>query len=138
MNVTLPEKEKLRKRSKIIYGTIILVCIVSLIVAFYVQFYTRINFSRLLGINNDIRYGNKTQEEIEELKTGMLEIFNNNIEKNDEVSVKKEDESNDIVYTYYEKRDIAAEDYDIEVHIPKINIEYHYLRKQNVSYFIFH
>lgn len=51
MNVTLPEKNKLKKKQIIIYTSIIIVCIICLVTAFYVQFYARISFSELLGIS---------------------------------------------------------------------------------------
>lgn len=124
MNVTIPEKIGLKKKSIIIYGIIIFVCIVALLVAFYVQFYARIDLGRLVGINKDIAYGNKTEDKKEEIKLEFLRLFNNSIE-NTEASYnsKKEDESKNLVYTDYEKKEKNPNSYDIEVHIPNINIK---------------
>lgn len=124
MNVTIPEKVGLKKKSIIIYGIIIFVCIVALLVAFYVQFYARIDLGRLVGINKDIVYGNKTDDEKQEIKSEFLRLFNNSIE-NTEASYnsKKEDESKNLVYTDYEKKEKNPNSYDIEVHIPNINIK---------------
>ena len=60
MNVTLPEKNKLKKKQIIIYTSIIIVCIICLITAFYIQFYARVNFGELLGITEKKEFGNKT------------------------------------------------------------------------------
>ena len=65
MNVTIPEKVGLKKKTIMIYGIIIFVCVASLIVAFYVQFYARIDLGRLIWINKDMVYGNKTEDEKE-------------------------------------------------------------------------
>ena len=46
MNVTKPEKVGISKRGIIIYSTIVFICILALLVAFYVQFYKRIDLSR--------------------------------------------------------------------------------------------
>ena len=81
MNVTLPEKNKLKKKQIIIYTSIIIVCIICLVTAFYVQFYARISFSELLGISEKKQFGNKTEEEIEELKSDFNKVFINNIEE---------------------------------------------------------
>ena len=67
MNVTLPEKEKLKRKYIIIYGAIIIFCVISLLIAFYVQFYARIDIAKLVGINQEVRFGNKTEEEKEQL-----------------------------------------------------------------------
>ena len=76
MNVTLPEKEKLKRKYIIIYGAIITFCVISLLIAFYVQFYARIDIAKLVGINQEVRFGNKTEEEKEQLKIDFLKVFN--------------------------------------------------------------
>ena len=132
MNVTIPEKVGLKKKSIIIYGIIIFVCIVALLVAFYVQFYARIDLGRLVGINKDIAYGNKAEDEKEEIELEFLRLFNNSIE-NTEASYnsKKENESKNLVYTDYEKKETNPNSYDIEVHIPNINIKNEIVDKYN-------
>ena len=132
MNVTLPEKVGLKKKTIIIYLTIIFVCIVALIVAFYVQFYARIDLGIFIGMNQEQTYGNKTDDEKEEIEADFLKIFNNSIE-NTEASYnsKKEDESKNLVYTNYEKKEIKQNSYDLEVHIPNINIKNEIIEKYN-------
>ena len=124
MNVTLPEKEKLKRKYIIIYGAIITFCVISLLIAFYVQFYARINIVKLVGINQEVRYGNKTEEEKEQLKTDFLKIFNNTVENSEGPNnSKKVDIHKDLVYTQYEKKESKVNSYDLEIHIPRINIE---------------
>ena len=64
MNVILPEKEKIKKSQLIIYISVILVCIICVVVAFYVQFYARIDLGSFIGMGAESQYGNKTDEEI--------------------------------------------------------------------------
>lgn len=124
MNVTLPEKESLKRKYIIIYGVIIAVCIICLLVTFYVQFYARIDIAKLVGIDNEVRFGNKTEEEKEQLETDFLKIFNNSLENAEGNSnSKKQDTAKDLVYTKYEKKETKVNSYDLEVHIPYINIE---------------
>ncbi len=132
MNVTKPDKVGIKKRSIIIYGIIICICIIALIVASYIQFYARINIGKLMGINKEQTYGNKTDEEKEEITADFLGIFNNSIE-NIEVSNnnKKKDEDKDLVYTAYEKKETKQNSYDVEVHIPTINIENQVVQEYN-------
>lgn len=125
MNVTKPEKIGIGRKGAIIYSVIILVCIISLLVAFYVQFYIRIDLGKLIGINQEEKYGNKTDEEIEQIKADFLGIFNNNLENTEGSSNngKRDDESKELVYTAYEKKETKPNSYDLEVHIPSINIK---------------
>ena len=124
MNVTLPENEKLTKKYIIIYGIIIAVCIICLVVAFYVQFYARIDIAKLVGIDQEVKFGNKTEEQKNQLEVDFLKVFNNNIENTGgDYDSKKEDITNDLVYTKQEKKETKANSYDLEIHIPYINIK---------------
>ena len=53
MKVVLPEDKVFNKRQIAVYVTIILVCIVSLIIASYVQFYARVDFGRIFGMEKE-------------------------------------------------------------------------------------
>ena len=48
MNVVLPEKNRIKKKQLFIYISIIIICIISVIIAFYVQFYTRIDIAKFI------------------------------------------------------------------------------------------
>ena len=50
MNLTLPKETEIGKKQIIIYISIILICIISIVIAFYVQFYARIDIASLVGL----------------------------------------------------------------------------------------
>lgn len=132
MNVTLPEKEKIKKKQIIIYVGIIAFCTIALIIAFYVQFYARIDIARLIGINKEVKFGDKDEETVETLKTDFFKIFSNSIENTEgENNSKKIDTNKSLVYTKYEKKESKVNSYDLEVHIPQINIESEVVNKYN-------
>lgn len=132
MNVTLPENAKLKRKYIIIYGVIIAFCIICLIVTFYVQFYARIDIAKLVGINQEVKFGNKTEEEKNQLETDFLKIFNNNIENTEgNYDSKKEDTTKNLVYTIQEKKETKTNSYDLEIHIPYINIKNEIVDKYN-------
>lgn len=121
MNVTLPEENKIKKKQLILYIFIILMCIVSIIIAFYVQFYARID---IVGIKKEGKFGKKTEEETQLLKAEFNQIFHNKIEEVEEPKEEKKSNPNkELVYTLYEKKESKVNSYDLEVHIPHINIK---------------
>lgn len=123
MNVTLPEN-KIGKKQIILYSVIAVICIISVIIAFYVQFYARIDIGKMMGIDSELIYGKKTGEETEELEMNFDQLFTNSIEgENDLSNSKKKDQDKPIVYTATEKKETKVNNYDIEVHIPYINID---------------
>lgn len=131
MNVVLPEKDRIKKQQLIIYVSIISVCIISVIIAFYVQFYTRIDIGKVFGITQS-GLGNKTDEQQQTLKTEFNTIFYNNIKNdNGDNNSKKIDQDKKLVYTKYEKKDTKLNSYDLEVHIPYINISGEVVEKYN-------
>ena len=124
MNVTKPEKVGISKRGVVIYSIIIFICIIALLVAFYVQFYKRIDLSRLVGINQEEKFGNKSQDETIELAAEFVKLFNNTLDnKEGDYNNKKIEIDKDLVYTTFEKKETKANSYDLEVHIPEINIK---------------
>lgn len=132
MNVTLPEKNKFKKRDLIIYISIMIICIISVIIAFYVQFYARIDIGRLVGITKEGEFGKKTEEETEMLKSEFNQIFTNNIENDEgQNDNKKTEQDKKLVYTQYEKKESKVNSYDLEVHIPHINIKNEIADKYN-------
>ena len=123
MNVTLPEN-KINKKQIILYSVIAVICIISVIIAFYVQFYARIDIGKMMGIDSELVYGKKTGEETEELEMNFDDLFTNSIEgENDLSNYKRKDQERPIVYTETEKKEAKVNNYDLEVHIPYINID---------------
>ena len=128
----MPENEKLKKKYIIIYGIIIAICIICLVVAFYVQFYARIDIGKLVGIDQEVKFGNKTEEQKNQLELDFLKVFNNNIENTGgDYNTKKEDTTKDLVYTKQEKKETKSNSYDLEIHIPHINIKNEIVDKYN-------
>lgn len=123
MKVVLPEEKVLNKKQLAIYITIVIVCIISVIIAFYVQFYARIDMARMLGIETKTELGNKTEEQIQLLKAEFEQIFNNRIENGEGQESKKKEIDKPLVYTKMERKESKLNSYDMEVHIPQINID---------------
>ncbi len=130
MKVTLPEEKVFNKKQVAIYVTIILICIISVIIAFYVQFYARID---IFGVEPESEIGKKTQEQIEELQAGFDQIFTNSIEveEGERQDNKKIETDKPLVYTKTEKKENKLNNYDIDVHIPYINVDNKIVEKYN-------
>lgn len=132
MNLTLPKETEIGKKQIIIYISIILICIISIIIAFYVQFYARIDIASLVGLKEKKEFSKKTEEEIETLKSNFNNMFVNDIENdNGENNGKREQQDKKIVYTKYEKKESKVNSYDLEVHIPYINVDNEVVKKYN-------
>lgn len=133
MNVNLPEKFKLSIKQKIAFGSIIIICIIAVIVAFYVQFYARIDFGELLGFSEkQVNIGNKSDEQVENIKTDFDSIFVNKLAYIPENTLdKREDKSKDLVYTKSEIFESKLNSYDINANIPYINIDNKIIEKYN-------
>ena len=124
MNVTLPEKEKIKKGQIILYVSIILVCIICIIVAFYVQFYARIDLASLVGMGSESSYGSKTEEETINLESEFNNLFINGTNNdNGENNSKKKEQDKDLVYTEYQRKESKLNSYNLEVNIPHINVD---------------
>ena len=124
MNVTLPEKEGIKKGQIILYVSIILICIICVIVAFYVQFYARIDLAGLVGMGEESHYGNKTEEEQINLETNFAQLFTNSLNNyNGESDNKKKEQDKNLVYTEYRKKESKLNSYNLEVNIPLINVD---------------
>ena len=124
MNLKLQDEKPIRKKQLIIYISIIIVCIICVIIAFYVQFYARIDLGRLVGIDREEKFGQKTEEQTSALETEFDQIFTNSLTNTEnQGDNKKKDNSRDLVYIDLEKKETKLNSYDLEVHIPKINID---------------
>lgn len=123
MNVTLPEKKVIKKKVLIVYVSIIIFCIISIIVASYVQFYARIDLGVLVG-KEPKEYDKKTEEEVQELVLNFDKIFDNSIKNVSEYNnEKRKDKEKNLIYTSFEKKENKINSYDMDVNIPQINIE---------------
>lgn len=127
MKVVLPDFDKIEKKKRkqlAIYASIMIVCIICVIIAFYVQFYARIDIGRLVGIAREEEFGQKTEEEVTVLENEFENIFTNSLTNPDgQGENKKKDTNRDLIYTEVQKKESKLNSYDIEVYIPKINID---------------
>ncbi len=133
MNVVLPEKIKIRKKQLIIYLSIITICIMSLIISTYVQFYARIDFAEILGIRQRKEIGDKSEEQIQSLKLEFGNLFNNNLINNNENknNNKKVEKDKELVYTKYSNKQSKDNLYELNINIPYININNEIVIKYN-------
>lgn len=131
MNVVIPEKKVFNKRQIAIYVIIIVICIISVVIGFCVQFYARIDIGRLFGFESKSELGKKTEEQIEMLKTEFDQIFTNSIENEEGQDSKKKEADKPLVYTRIEGKKSELNSYDIEVHIPYINIDNQIIEQYN-------
>lgn len=122
MNVTLPKKEKTDIKAVIIYTISIISCIIAAIVVAISQYLGTDELERILSVGGS----NMTQEDIDEqiLISGFDNIFNNQLEQyNLNIDINKKDEEKEIIYTGYENQESKKNDYDLDLHIPYINID---------------
>lgn len=125
MNVVLPNT-KLDTKYKVIYGSILAVCVISIIIVIYIQF---IDGKTVTTVGN---LKGKSEYDYETLKSNFDNLFNNSIESYDEkYNSKKSDSSKELVYTGYSNTENVDGSYDLDVSIPYINIKNSTIEKYN-------
>ena len=107
--------------SKLMYIAISAVCVISIISAVFIQFDLKIGTSKEQKESNGTAIEEKTQEE---LKKDFANLFNNVVDFNDydTSKIKKINDTKEIVYTVYESQATEENKYELDVHIPVINI----------------
>lgn len=128
MNVTLPEKNKINKRRIIIYSIAIFACILAIVVIIGIQILGNDVVDNFFGVSKITK---KTEEEENRLKANFDTLFQNQLENNSSCEVKKIDKNKDIVYTNYENTDKSANNYEMNVNLPYINIKNEEVNKFN-------
>ena len=125
MNVTLPDN-KLDKKAKIVYISIIAICIISIILVIYAQFFEGRTVTTVGNLKG------KSDASYEVLKSEFDDLFTNNLQKTDETyNNQKEDSSKELVYTGYTNKQNEENNYNIDVNIPYINIKNTTIKKYN-------
>lgn len=119
MNVTLPEKEKLKKRTITIYVVALIICILAIIVVVGVQILGDDVINSLFGINKLVK---RTEQEEASLKANFENIFNNEFNDDYRYQTQKIEENEKIIYTGYKKEE-KTDKYEINVNLPYINIK---------------
>ncbi len=131
MKVVLAEQKVFNKKQVAIYISIGVICIISIIVALYIQFYARIDIGKLLGFRTEVELGNKTEEETQLLKAQFDHIFTNSLHNEEAQTNKKKESEKALVYTKIERKESKVNSYDVEVHIPYINIDNEKIEEYN-------
>ena len=122
MNVNLPKKAKISIKAVIIYTISIITCIIAIIIAGLSIYYGSDELDRLITIGGSSL--TQADEEYQLLVSNFDDIFQNHLEEyTTDVSIKKIDEGQDIVYTYYTKDENKKNSYDMNLNIPYINID---------------
>ena len=127
MNVVLEKKPAVKKKTKIIYIILLIICLIAISVAVYMQFFRNENLGLILGITNN----NKSEEEYEILKQEFDNLFNNTARDNNNVNINKIQNDREIIYTGYQSNENSPNNYDINVNIPYININSDIIKKYN-------
>ena len=111
------EKKKLEVRH-IVYIVIIIVCLIAVGVAVYMQFFKDEKLGVIVGITKE-----KEDEEIKKLKENFLNIFDNSIEKVSEYTrtVNKIKNDEDVILIAYDTQE-QEENYTVDFKIPYFNI----------------
>ena len=123
MKVVLPEENKLTKKQLFVYILIMLFCVIAIGIAFYVQIDSSVELKRLKMAKDEGDFGKKTEEQTEILLSEFDQIFTNTLQNEQTINVKKKESDKSIVYTTVEKKETKLNSYDVEVHIPYINVE---------------
>lgn len=103
-----------------LYGLIGAVCVVILMLGIYFQFFYSPNDDMKFGIDNKV----ETSTEYEKLKNDFNSEFNNAVRRirQDSTSYNKIDQTKDIVYTTANLDIESQGKYDINIHLPALNL----------------
>lgn len=121
----------------VIYGIIIFICVVSIILAIYTQFFKgdNSNFVGSTNLSEDGQNVNITNPEYnqEEIKEDFNQLFKNQVSLSYQKlnDIKRMDVSKPLVYSIATIKENKANQYDMNVNIPMINISHEYADKLN-------
>lgn len=118
MKVELENKNVISTKLKIIYGVIILFCIISIIVAIVLQF-TKDDSSE-----ETPNLPSLSEEQTMQHETEFDNIFENKVNylENNSYKITKIEQDKEIIYTGYQDNNKKINDYELDVNIPYINI----------------
>lgn len=130
MKIVLPQKQKLNTRAIVIYTISVITCVIAIIIVGLSIYYGSDELDRLITMGGS----SLTQADVdyEALVSNFDNIFQNQLEEYaTDASIKKVDEGQDVVYTYYKKEESKKNSYDMNLNIPYINIDNEVLAKYN-------
>jgi len=122
MNVIIEDDSKKRNNLKIFYITIISICVVAIIAALLIQV---LKENEIEQGNNRTELPKLTDDKISVYKEQFNNIFENKVNylENNRYKITKIEADKEIVYLGYQSNEIKANDYELNVNIPYINIK---------------
>ena len=130
MNTRLEENNtKISLKLKIFYAVIILICIIAIIVAVYVQI--KSDKKETTGAGNTT--ANQPATNMEANKKEFNNMFDNQVNymNNNNYKITKIEQSKEIIYTGYQKKENVLNDYELDINIPYINIHNEKIEEYN-------
>lgn len=106
---------------KVMYGAIIVVCILSIIAGIYDGMILKKASKSKNNITNNTKIEQKSQET---LKREFNNLFDNSLHLNgyDTSLIKKGDNNKEIVYTAYDIEEVKEDKYEVDIKLPIVNI----------------
>lgn len=130
MKVILPKKQKLNIKAIILYTISVITCIIAIIIVGLSSYYGSDELDRLVTIGGST----STQDDMnyEFLVSNFDTVFQNQLENYTiDFDVRKIDENQDLIYTYYAKEESKENSYDLHLNIPYINIDSEIIDRYN-------
>ena len=127
MLVQKAKKEKLPKKARIIYAITIIICAIAIALAIYRQFFYQEDYSKNIVPNLNEEDSNTLKNKFEDLFINDIEIGNSS----QTGSIKKINDDKKIIYRVFEGEKVIENSYNIQVHIPTINIDSEVIKKYN-------
>lgn len=119
-------EEPKNTKQKALYVVIVIICIIVIGVAVYLQFFKEEKLGVIFGITEE-------NDDYSELESNFNSVFTNDFEVLDDTQINvKKIEENDILFSKFSK-EIQKGDYTINVVIPYINIDEDIPKKFNVE-----
>lgn len=123
-------KKKLSKKHIICLCVIFVICVIAIGEAFYLLL-----FSDRYPSNNEVKNQVVDQNNQSENKdVRFSQLFQNGLIENEAIeNINKKDQDKDLIYTVYEKVEVQEGKYDIEVAIPRINLNQEQIEEANLD-----
>ena len=124
MNVIIEDQSKKHKKLKILYISIISICVVAIISAFIIQIVKERNPNEE-KTGNTVEQPELTDEKISAYKEQFNDIFKNKVNylENNAYKISKIKQEEEIVYLGYQNNEKKENYYELDVNIPYINIK---------------
>lgn len=125
MNVIIEDENKKQKKLKILYISIIAICVVAIISAFIIQIVKERQPNEEEKKGNTVELPELTDEKISAYKEQFNYIFENKVNylENNAYKISKIKQEEEIVYLGYQNNEKKENYYELDVNIPYINIK---------------